>query len=514
MKDVVCLYAVERAISKRPMLEVIGKEAMFGVAKHWQLPIAQTEKALSTFLSSLWVFIDLINARHMDGEMQSVVMAVVYALLPFPPALRAVYMLMKSRSPRPSECAALVQTISEALKRMIPEDGSLNDDGSILKFSRLFFGLVLKQANVLRKSFSDLSPFLRMFKTLDLRAVDTLEPLVHPVSLPHGLVERGSSEAYSNGGLLSWSNGRSPQLPIQTNGLTQRLAVQCGGAYHEVVYFDFGELVLSGKNAEICRNLEGHLRPYDIVELSALADACNTYSLNVVLPIALPSFSAPVLTINRDVNLSVFIGRAKCASPGEHVNVFCPTSGEDSHIDAAELTKAQESRPKEYEGIALETFTSLGHGRMPEQTVPKELLMLCIDCSRTMREPSNREEHRTLEKQVYSDQKDTQTLAHLPISTLNDIVNSFLPSGNPQADSSAMSFSEAKALISGHEWFGDMVAIVRAAKNTYQPMLAKKVLLHLRRISFRELALAFEVLEAQKKQAADRSFATVSQWQI
>lgn len=165
---------------------------------------------MAAFLSSLRIFTDLVNANKIGESTQNQILHLIHVLTKFPPAIRTMFILMQGKSPRPAECAALVQSFFEALKDIIPLEIIAGDEKRIFEGSRWLFGFLLATAKAKSELKDQTTPYLRSFRTIDLLNAETRQPIAIPVQTSIGLVEEGYYEAHREGGILSWSNGEEP----------------------------------------------------------------------------------------------------------------------------------------------------------------------------------------------------------------------------------------------------------------------------------------------------------------
>ena len=240
---------------------------------------------------------------------QNEVLRQILLLTRFPPALRAVNTLMTGKTPKDPECAALVQALYEVLKDIIPADLINSDEGRYLEGSRLIFGLLLDRARAAKTDAEgeDLR-YLWSLKPIDLTCLDTMEAIVVPVRTSRGLVEKGYYQAYRGGGLMSWCCGEEPLEELPLDPTTRRIVLLCGGTAKETTYFDidsFGDYGKSGEHAG------------ELPDAKTIASLCSSNNFSVVPPTDLPSATAPVLTLDREGSLSVYLDRAPCADPAK-----------------------------------------------------------------------------------------------------------------------------------------------------------------------------------------------------
>lgn len=269
---------------------------------------------MAAFLSSLRVFTELVNAKNMDQSTQDQILHLIHELTNFPPAIRAMFILMQGKYPRPAECAALVQALFEVLKGIIPLEIIEGDERRSLEGSRLLLGYLLATAKAQQGPEEQLTPYLNSFRTIDLLNAETRQPIANPVQTSIGLVEEGYYEAYQEGGILSWSNGEEPMEARFIDQQTRRLTLICGGLQSEVTILDWTlhDKLLQG--AKLQHSFDRHPA---LPDMNNLAVYCEQYGLAVVLPSALPSSQAPALTLDRDCLQAVYVGRQPCGEPGK-----------------------------------------------------------------------------------------------------------------------------------------------------------------------------------------------------
>ena len=153
-------------------------------------------------LSALHVFTDRINAKRMEHPNQDAILHIFNLLTRFPPAVRAIHILMNGKTPRFCERAALTQALYEVLKDVVPLRLVGLDEGRIFEGTRLLLGLVLEKAKHLKLSEDAQMPYISSLKVLDLRNTFTMESMVNVIQTPFGLVEEGYYEAFKVGGIL------------------------------------------------------------------------------------------------------------------------------------------------------------------------------------------------------------------------------------------------------------------------------------------------------------------------
>lgn len=270
---------------------------------------------MAAFLSSLRLFTDRMNTKKMNQTSQNAILCLVLFFTRFPPALRAIYTLMSGKSPRPSECAALVQVLYEVVKDIVPLELVDSDEARILEGSRLLFGFLLDRAIQMEDADQNSFPYLWSLKTIDLKSFETMEPVEVPVLTSVGLVEEGYYKAYREGGILSWCNGEEPLEAVRLDHQTRRIALLCGGMVPEITIFDSDSLshLSPGRDIEV----EELIKEQSFSSLNHLTTLCGRNNFAVVPPADLPSSTAPALTLDQDGLLAVYVGRTPCAAPGK-----------------------------------------------------------------------------------------------------------------------------------------------------------------------------------------------------
>jgi hypothetical protein len=168
INNVLNIFAVQRKSTGRDTAGS-GKDGIFGESDAWEHPVLQSRRGISMLLSSLRVFTHLINARQMEQACQDGVLHLFNLLTRFPPAVRAIHILMNGRSPRSSERAALSQAIYEILKDVVPPQIINSDPKRFMEGSRLLFGLILEKVKSLKLIDDAKMPYQSSIRVIDLR---------------------------------------------------------------------------------------------------------------------------------------------------------------------------------------------------------------------------------------------------------------------------------------------------------------------------------------------------------
>lgn len=145
---IVDIFAVLRTSSSESH-PLRGKSAIFRDLAHWEPSTAQSDRGMAMFLSSLRVFVSVL--QDMDSE-ESALDAVYYTfdeLTRFPPALRCLHILVSGQTPAVFDCAALSQSLFKVLDAYVEMEAITTDPARLFEGSRLLFGYILHSAKSL-----------------------------------------------------------------------------------------------------------------------------------------------------------------------------------------------------------------------------------------------------------------------------------------------------------------------------------------------------------------------------
>lgn len=494
VNGVLSIYAVERRVNfTGTEKQTIGKDAMFSAASHWALPrMTASTRGSNAFLASLRVFASKINTKEMDTRRQNIVLKLIHDMTRYFPAVRAVRMLMDGKTLRPNESAATVQSLAEALRDLVPLNLIENDERRYLEGSRLLFGFILQKVGTLAtepmaradEGNDKGQPYLDLFKTVDLRDVRTNEFIVDPIQTDLGLMERGCYNAFKRGGILSQPGAEdvdilssSPDLPAL------RAATSNSGVGPEASYYETNTIRASLSIKDLNKNVLEELRGFsrDLRYLGMLSDRSG---MNVVHPTSLKSAKAPVLTLDRDGYLCVYVGRAACAPPDRDISIFRPVHGSEEAIDVNIVAQLVEPvlRLREHDGTII--FELLSGSLRSENAKPTELLMFCVDCSQSMDSASDFHE---IQENSVDPVRPEATIGDVPVAGEIDEV---------------ISLDDMRDWIADYESFDDMLGLVASAETRTRRAVAENV------VDFVSLLLSRELFKKGKQVSALKSSAT------
>ncbi|OCL07298.1 hypothetical protein AOQ84DRAFT_342003 [Glonium stellatum] len=457
INDVLNIYAVERKVFQDNLEESSGKDGIFGDSAAWEHPVSQSERGRAMMLSSLRVFTELVGARNMEIPAQDAILHIFNLLTRFPPAVRTVHILMSGKSPRPCERAALTQALYEILKEVVPRPLIKSNNSRILEGTRLLFGLVLEKAKHLKISARDQdgSPYMKSMKVLDLRNTFTMEPIASPIQTTDGLVEEGYYEALQDSGILNWTDGVKLTPSLAIDARTKRTVLLCGGVIPQVTIFDMDSLDSMTRYVD-GGDVDRVIISKELTDTQHLAALCSRNKLGVLPPSTLPSAEHPALTLDREGLLAVYVGRPACAAPGKDIAIFRPTRGGEEHVDVSIITQLLIPILERRNADGTAIFDAFGDQNRQLKD-PDEIIMLCVDCSGSMREPSDFLEMLDEESPASSD------IDEYPIE---DEVNGSMSVDDNESTAGLMTLDELKASLGESDSFSDMLSIVKFGATT------------------------------------------------
>lgn len=336
-------------------------------------------------LSTLWVFAKLTSGREMAKGAQDAVLHVLYLLTRFPPAVRAMHILMRGETPRLSERAALSRCIYEIVKDVVPVVVIKSEPTRFLEGSRLLFGLILDKAKHLKLLPTDkdaILPYANM-KVYDLRSTVTMKPVRGiSVQTQDGLTDAGAYQAFTNDGPLIWIKKEGSIKTSTPDKQWARTAILSGGTQSKVVAFNADTATFCLRYADK-GDINEIIAKAEYSNLQYLANLCSRTGLGVSPPSALHSTIPPVLTLDRWGYLAVYIGREGCGGvAGRDTLMFRPLTGEES-VDTSVITQLLVPilSSRKADGTAI--FEAFGDHHRPLKS-PTEAIMFCVDLSTSM----------------------------------------------------------------------------------------------------------------------------------
>ncbi|KAF2463700.1 uncharacterized protein BDR25DRAFT_245013 [Lindgomyces ingoldianus] len=477
-----------------------GKNAIFRKDISWEHPSGQSDRGLANLLSALRAFANLIGAAEMEPPTQDAILHVIYLLTRFPPAVRAVHVLMAGKTPRFSERAALAQCMFEVLKDVVPLQIIKSDETRRFEGSRLLLGLILEKAKNLKVSMQiqERLTYMDSMKVYDLRNPVTMEPVASPIQTTSGLAERGFYDAFRDGGMFRRTNGDATLTIDRIDGRLQRVVLLSGGIKPQVTIFDVDASRLIPRYDDK-GDVSRVIAPAEFSDLQYLATLCSRNKLGVLHPSTLPSAEPPVLTLDRQGLLAVYVGRQACGEAGRDINMFRPTSTtEEESVDVSIITQLIVPILNRRQADGTAVFEAFGdqHRRLRD---PDEIIMLAVDCSASMNDRCG-----------FVDVEENEDAFDPEYDSDDDIYSSVSLTHSERSEDPAFerpALDELKTYLSEHESFGDMLAIIRSAPDDFLcHKNAEKVLELLRDLANEEMKKKSKNLEDTRRQATRRHY--------
>jgi len=470
VEGVLDIFAVNRSTTPVSNVTCAGKGGVFRNRAYWCPEIKQTDRGVVMFLASLRVVAGMMQDMEDDPASYDAFLHAVDLMLSFPPALRTLHLLGQGKTPTPGECAALSHSFFHTFETFMPEDLIGAKRQRLFEGSRLLLGFLLEKARSVKLHESQLAnpqkwPYLGALQVVEIRDSVTNEPIFEPVSTEAGIVEKAYFDAFSQAGVLSSNTMQSALSQGHVESTTIRRAMLGGGARAEVQVLCHDVLVANYTYAD-GGNIAHVMDESELHDLQYLAELCGRNKLSVHRPSQLTSAVAPCLTFDRNAHLAVYLGEQGCSEPGRSSLVFRPLTGVTETPDAAVVEQLIDPIIKSYESEGTAVFDSYGGATVRKLEAPDEILMFCVDCSASMRHPTDFVEIKEIEEE--------------DSGVLQPTVE-----GEYFADAR---FEDVKEELCKHESFTDMIAIVAASPESQRQHAATRVLAILNNITANQLS--------------------------
>lgn len=378
---IVDIFAVLRTSSaKAPLLR--GKSAIFQDLAHWEPSIAQSDRGMAMFLSSLRVFTSIVQDMASDQRARDVAYYAFHELTKFPPALRCLHILVSGQTPTIFDCAALSQSMLEALKIYLSMETITSDPARVFEGSRLVFGFIMESARSIRKSVGgdrgndeevvDNLRYTSAFHTYDVRDHHTQEPVLHALQTSHGLMESKLFHSLQDGGILAETHLQASLVQAEIDPRLLRFALQSGGTCPEV-------LVLSLDGLKNCYGLQQEGVSHSALDLDQLCDLnhlaviSGRNGLALHRPSQLASATEPCLAFDRNAHVAVYTGEQPCSAPGRSSVIFRPQHGEET-VDPSVIEQLISAIIKRFEQDGSAVFDALGGVEVRRTQDPDEII--------------------------------------------------------------------------------------------------------------------------------------------
>lgn len=447
LDGVIDIYAVSRAITNdSDHGHGVGKSVIFRYRSHWEPPVKQSDRGIAMLLSSLRVFAS--NVQEMEDHRKDAIYHVFDLLSNFPPALRSLHLLIEGKTITPMESSALSHALFDILQRHIPTEMIGTDGSRLFEGGRLLFGFMLEKARVLKLAQAvgdgddvavENMPYLSAFSAVDVQDFKTTEAIIHAVRTEAGIMERSLYQAFDKDGVLSDSHLKPDQLIlIECPSNLSRVALLGGGTTAELMVFSASTLASNYRypdGGKVASAFDSN----ELSELEHIAAVCGRNGLAVHKPSQLASAVAPCLTFDRNALLAVYNGPQASSQPGDESGIFRPKHGNEA-MDATVVEQLIAPILSRYEADGTSVFDMLGGSTVRRLQAPDEIVMFAVDCSSSMRSKTD-----------------------FPDVSEDDHIDEADPTAETLVEGkffARCNFDEVKELLSKHESFQDMLAIV------------------------------------------------------
>ncbi|EWC46245.1 hypothetical protein DRE_04416 [Drechslerella stenobrocha 248] len=340
-------------------------------------PVEGTTKAgISAFCASL----EIIKRKVTDGATQRRFLTALWQTTHFLPAVYAMSSLFDSRTLTAEEKAALAQTFQALCMKSVPDWATGGKPQNVLEGSRQLLGWLLDQVTALKRGGSGMESWTR--KAIIKRAT---------AGGPSG--RRGRPATPENDIVsLKLQNGESVNVTVefldkssQTYPDTRQLVL----SFRDNYSFDGTSYLVLPKDAGkmLDHRILHHPTPDGFFE--QIINTTNLPTLCTVAPLSLSGSRPPVLTLNDKGLISVFEFGGECAT--EWARIWNPVTGVQlllSNDQGQALAKTLKGVIQTRKLTGAWPLDGWDIGCLNASTVdtrkPKEVVMICIDCSSSM----------------------------------------------------------------------------------------------------------------------------------
>ncbi|KAG9665122.1 hypothetical protein KCU95_g2581, partial [Aureobasidium melanogenum] len=445
VKDgVLTLYAVPRPASTTRSTQTtarVGKNDFYAAGPHWHPDVPQSDRGVAIFLSSLRVFSQLLKNDSIGDDHRDRVVYVFDLLCSFPPAVRALHLLIQGRTITHLACAALSQAFYCVLEELGHKKLIKNDNTRLFEGARLVLGLIMEKANQLKSTRMVVPAYSLQIQKVQFQA---------STGAASNLVPVDGDRPVPSTSMYVQPDAGSGQLNLELLSESEQ-----------------GAVVFSVFDDPFARTqtLQEVVSASDLRNLRQLANICGKVSLSVIRPSLLSSVAPEHLTFDSQGHVAVYTGKAGCAAPGRDTVIFRPLHGEETpNIGQVEQLLAPILETYEQDGTNV--FDVLGSSKTRALEQPDEIVMFAVDCSASMSSATDL----------------------LGIDTSADIPQELdAPPISPQVYN-RVDLEATKKALSEHEAFDDILGCVVDSESRAKPDIAAKMLTVLYDILTGELA--------------------------
>ncbi|KAK6001276.1 hypothetical protein QM012_002607 [Aureobasidium pullulans] len=430
LKDgILTIYAVPRPASTTRSPDTtgrVGKNDLYAAGPHWQPDTPQSSRGEAMFLSSLRVFAHLLKSNSVTDEHRERIVYVFDLLSCFPPAVRALHMLIQGSTISHTASAALSQAFYCVLEDLGHKKLIKNENARLFEGTRLLIGLIMEKSNQLRSTSIAIPVYSSQIHTVQFE----------DVSPAFRLIPLGGSSSRPTTSKYVRADAESGQLKLELLSESKQSAT----------IFNLPPDLFARTQI-----LQEVVKPTDLRNLHQLANLCGKVSLSVVRPSLLSSVAPEHLTFDSEGHVAVYTGKAGCAGPGEDTIVLRPLHGEETpNLGQVEQQLAPILQSFEQDGTNV--FDVLGSSKTRALDEPDEIVVFAVDCSASM----------------------SSSTDLMGIDTSTEIVEE-TPQISPQVYT-RVQLDDTKKALSQHKVYNDVVGAVLDSANGARSTVAAKML--------------------------------------
>ncbi|KAJ7230547.1 hypothetical protein GGX14DRAFT_583780 [Mycena pura] len=384
------------------------REATYVATPAWQPSTEQSRRGMAALLSSLYMFSHAVSQMGVTTE--CMVLSVVQTICRFPPAVRAMAILMKNKTLPMEERAALAETLYHAARAFSVEGPRPIVDNLTRTFEtlRILLAHVLSIAATAATAIGAVSQPLTeevvLFCSLSKRRIS--EPMI----MDSTVVQRNIAAYRQPGGHLYRPNESHSISDVVNHAFVlQILAQSKGSSLQSVLTLRVENIPLLPPTSSFTLETLGR-------DFTALINVANETGLVTRGPLELksPNVVAPQIVLDQEGLLAVFTGRG-CGSTRD-VNFFRPMNGGDTEVDVNDVGALLE--PISVQRKAEKTWEIDEFGRIAALArEPDEAVVLCLDLSQSMNSKSSVHRRTT---GAHSDEVDLDLEAVKLVSQISD----------------------------------------------------------------------------------------------
>ncbi|KAF5392275.1 hypothetical protein D9757_001558 [Collybiopsis confluens] len=382
------LYVVQRAVANKDasLSPARGKTTFLDSPAWHPNGLLQTPRGIACLLSSLYVMAE--SVAHGKTRVQGTrnVLSMMYMIGRFPPAVRALDLIIKNINLLPEEQAALSSTIYYALKAFSYDAPSVivNNDKRTFEASRILLAWILAAADAASTLSGDSA-----VEHISLVCASSGGRLRDPVQWGSSISERAFAMLHLPGSPLYRPLAQDRQfVDLKFESLTFQ-AIRAGKYLPQQTSLSVLRVDRIGRSPP---SFQARIEITGRGFHQAIVRANNTeLATRGPLDLKAPAIVPPQLVLDPEGLIAVFTGRG-CGSTRD-VNFFRPTASGDTAVDINDVAIALEQvipERKKEQTWEIDSYTGIG-GITRD---PEEAIVLCLDLSESMRHRSGVEDGR------------------------------------------------------------------------------------------------------------------------